>query len=118
MRSQPFGSRRAPANWARVTQFLKWALSTFFGIHIAIYVDDVHGSEPVSTCKSAFRTIKAVCALLGLAMGPEKEPPPSCSLDLLGGSISINAEYVGAVLPERKRVELIRGIQAILKNNR
>ena len=40
LRSQPFGSRRAPSNWARVTQFLKWLLLKFFDVPVAVFVDD------------------------------------------------------------------------------
>ena len=76
LRSQPFGSRRAPSNWVRVTQFPKWALSRFFKIAIAVYVDDIHGAEPLSTAKSAFLNIKAVCALFGCSLDASKESPP------------------------------------------
>ena len=30
LRAQPFGSRRSPANWARVTAFVKFTLSILF----------------------------------------------------------------------------------------
>ena len=118
LRTQPFGSRRAPSNWARVTQFLKWALSKFFGITIAVFVDDVHASEPLSTCDSAFRTVKALCALLGLVLDPLKETAPTCSLNLLGAFISVHSGYVDASLPERRRDELRNDVQTVLKNNR
>ena len=29
LRTQPFGSKRAPSNWARVAMFLKWAMLVF-----------------------------------------------------------------------------------------
>ena len=38
LRTQPFGSRRAPANWARVTQFIKFVVGKLFGIILLVYV--------------------------------------------------------------------------------
>ena len=40
LRTQPFGARRAPANWARITAFLRWALARLFNINLMVYVDD------------------------------------------------------------------------------
>ena len=66
LRTQPFGSRRAPANWARVTQFLKWCLEQLCGIVLAVYVDDCHATEPKTTAGSALDTILQLCEILGL----------------------------------------------------
>ena len=40
LRTQPFGSSRAPANWARVTEFLKLVLGRLFWITLLVYVGD------------------------------------------------------------------------------
>ena len=36
--TQPFGPRRSPSNWARVTSFLKAALLSFFGVVLNVFV--------------------------------------------------------------------------------
>ena len=75
LRSHPYGSRRAPANWARVAQFPKWAISAIFSIPIDVRVGDFHWSGQTSNCESALRTAKALCVLRGLALDPRKDPP-------------------------------------------
>ena len=118
LRSQPFGSRRAPSNWARVAQFLKWFLLKFFGISIAIFVDDIHACEPVDTVVSAFETIQAVCVMFGLQLDASKSKPPSTTLDLLGASISLLPDCVEASIPEGKREVLASDLNKVLAAGR
>ena len=54
LRTRPFGSSRAPANWARVTEFAKFALVKIFGAYLRVFVDDCFACEPSETAKSAF----------------------------------------------------------------
>ena len=63
LRTQPFGAKRAPANWARVTAFLRWLAARLFGIALFVYVDDCFTVEPVSTINSAFWAVKELFAL-------------------------------------------------------
>ena len=51
--TQPFGSSRAPANWARATSFVQFVLLELFNTRLGIYVDDCFGAEPVDTVQSA-----------------------------------------------------------------
>ena len=69
LRTQPFGARRAPTNWPRVTLFLKWAMLVFSGTAISIYVDDVFVVEPAETIESACRGFRELCAILGFQSG-------------------------------------------------
>lgn len=65
LRTQPFGAARSPANWGRVTQCARWALSQIFGIDLYAYVDDCFCLEPFDTAESAFRVVKRFNELFG-----------------------------------------------------
>ena len=41
LRTQPFGSRRSPANWVRVTMFVKWVTAAMFRVVSGVYVGDI-----------------------------------------------------------------------------
>ena len=49
LRTQPFGSPRAPANWGRATAFAQWVLASLFDVYLAKYVDDCYSVEPSLT---------------------------------------------------------------------
>ena len=114
LRTQPFGSKRAPANWSRVTNFAKWLLLKVFRIVISVYVDDIFLIETAGTVNSAFQTIKSVCNLLGFVLEDAKEQPPSSKLVLLGAEVSIFDEIVTARLPERKRCEILNELRQFI----
>ena len=118
LRARPFGSRRAPSNWARVTEFSKWVLRNFFGIAIAVYVAHIHCSEPVVTATAAILTVKAVCALLGFILGPKKEASPNSEMPLLGSHVRVTSEYAECVLPDRKRSGILLDLENVLRANR
>ena len=54
LRTQPFGPCRAPANWARVADFIKFVLGKLAGIDLRVFVDDCFLCEPSETVTSAF----------------------------------------------------------------
>ena len=114
IRSQPFGSCRAPRNWARATQFLKWAISPFFNIALAVYVGDIRDTEPRATAHSAFTTIMAVCDLLVLVIEAPKEKPPYFHLELLGAQVDVHRDYVDASLPARRVAVLVSDSESVL----
>ena len=89
LRSQPFGSTRAPANWGRVAAFVQWMLSAFFSIYLAKYADGCYSAEPKVACASAFYVAKDVCNLLGYKLEMKKERPPMASLNLQGATLSL-----------------------------
>ena len=41
LRTQPFGPSRAPANWARVTEYVKFVIGRLFDIHLKIFGEGI-----------------------------------------------------------------------------
>ena len=113
LRTQPFGSRRAPANWGRVAAFAQWALSTFFCVYLAKYVDDCFATAPESTCSSAFLAVKGVCEILGFPLEEKKECLPAPTIDILGATVSIGSFFVEARLPTGRKGRLISDLKEI-----
>ena len=85
LNTQPFGSRRPPANWAMVTQFVVVVLKKMFRVWLGVYVGDIFCLEPELTIESARHAIKELCALLGLELAADKEVAPKLSTMPLGG---------------------------------
>ena len=99
---QPFGSRRAPANWGRVTRFLQHVLERLFSIHVCVFVDDVYCIEPVTTVSSAFHCVKTLCFELGLLLAADKESPPGRPANLLGTRLILFSHHLlVGVTPKR-----------------
>ena len=117
LRTQPFGSSRAPANWARVTNLVQFVLLKLCNVWLGIYVGDCFCVEPEHTIASASNCIKAVCALLGLQLEPSKEQTPSDRITLLGAAIQINQTSITASLPEKKQRDYIAVLRGILARN-
>ena len=117
LRTQPFGSSRAPANWARVTNFVQFVLLKLCNVWLGIYVDDCFCVEPEHTIESASNCIKAVCALLGLQLEPSKEQLPSDCIALLGATIQITRTSITASLPEKKRRDYVAMLRGALARN-
>ena len=84
LNTHPFGSRRAPPNWARVTQFVVFVLKKVFRVWLGVYVDDLFCLEPELAIEPDRHVIKVLCALLGLELATDKEAPPAMSEMLLG----------------------------------
>ena len=59
LRTQPFGSSRAPANWARVANFVQFVLLRLCKVWSGIYVDDCFCVEPEDTIVSASNCIRS-----------------------------------------------------------
>ena len=117
LNTQPFGSRRAPANWARVTQFVAFVLRKLYRIWIGVYVDDVFCLEPDSTIVSAQLAIKDLCRILGLQLAPDKEIAPTISAMLLGAEVRLSRGFIHATLPPQKVSAILDEILDILKRN-
>ena len=64
LRTQPFGSRRSPANWGRVTAFARCAIGRLFGLFLATYLDGFFSLEPQGAVQSAYETINEWARLL------------------------------------------------------
>ena len=96
LNTQPFGSRRAPSNWARVTQFVVFVLRRVFRVWLGVYVDDLFCLESDVTIESARHVIKELRALLGTELDQDKEVAPTSSSMLLGAKISLPRGFAHA----------------------
>lgn len=67
LRTHPFGSRRAHANWERVTAFAKWVMRRLSARTVRIFADDCFSAERDATIGSAFDALLGVCDPMGLA---------------------------------------------------
>ena len=76
LKTQPFGSRRAPANWGRIATFFQFIMRVLFHMWVGVYVDDVFACEPSSLAEEAFALVKEVADILGLELSHDKESPP------------------------------------------
>ena len=112
LRTQPFGSTRAPANWGRVARLLQWALLTRFGVYLPIYVDDCFLIEPAETAEIAYLRANIFNALCGFRLGKFNRPQPS--LLLLGAQVTICPDFVSAALPLKRRGDLVEEVQRVL----
>ena len=117
LNTQPFGSARAPANWARMTNAYAFILPMLFTLWIAIYVDDFFTIEPEGTAPSALNTLKGISNLPGLVLSPQKQVGPTLSALLLGTSISLGKRYIRVELPTKRAESLIQDLEQILKLN-
>ena len=116
LKTQPFGSTRAPANWGRVARLIQWALLAFFGIYLPIYVDDCIIVETADAPQSAYLCANLFIRMCGFAL--DKFAPPSQSLLLLGARVSISSDFAAASLPITRRGALISGINGISEPGR
>ena len=87
--AQPFGSRRAPANWGRMVTFLQFSVRDLLSLAAGAYVVDVFFSESKVLARSGFWAFKRLCALLGFNTSGRKGQPPSASMHLLGAEVSL-----------------------------
>ena len=107
LRTQPFGSARAPANWGRVAKFTQLAIERIFGIIVILYVGAWFFTEMVPTAQSQHERFNATCELLGFSLTPSKAQGPAKSLRLLGADIARHPGRASDRLPERLRGDLI-----------
>ena len=117
LRTQPFGSRRAPANWARVTTFLQFVLRKVFGVWLGIFVDDCYCVEPQGTITSSLWVVRELCAILGLELAHAKEKAPCTTIDILGAAIKLTHEDVTAQLTDQRRSDYLTLLRNVLRKN-
>ena len=112
--TQPFGSTRAPANWARVTALTQWIPIKYFWIYLPIYVGDCFLVEPSETGLVAYRCVDFLSKLCGFKLGIFSVP--SFPMLLLGALVTITPEFASASLPLERRDALISDIREILRS--
>ena len=117
LRTQPFGSIRSPANWARLTSFVQFVLRKVFMVWLGVFVDDCYCVEPQSTITTALWVTRELCSLLGLELAPDKEQPPTQALTLLGASIQLGDRCVTASLAEKRKTDYTALLKNILRRN-
>ena len=114
LKTHPFGSRRAPSNWGRVTTFVKWVMKKVFACVVRIFAEDCFVPEPEMTIYTAYETLIGLCELLGLEIERSKTISPTDRLLLLGADIRIAISEVTASLPEKKRILLAAELRLAL----
>ena len=103
LRTQPFGPKRSPANWARATAFLRLELATVFHITVSVFVGDFYVIKTCETLGSAFLVAKEFCGLLWLDIEVEKEQPKTTDVALIDANLRLRPVLFEARLPSTKR---------------
>ena len=114
---QPFGSRRAPANWGRVVTFLQFLARRLLSLVVGAYVDDVFCSEGGFLAKSGFWAFKRLCAILGLITSDRKDQPPSTSMHLLGAEVTLLKQAIRTSATTERAQKLWDEIAGILRTS-
>ena len=114
---QPFGSRRAPANWGRVVTFLQFLARRLLSLVVGAYVDDVFCSEGGFLAKSGFWAFKRLCAILGLITSDRKDQPPSTSMHLLGAEVTLMKQAIRTSATTERAQKLWDEIAGILRTS-
>ena len=117
LNTQPFGSARAPANWARMINAFSFIMLHLFALWIAIYVDDCYNIEPDGTAQSALGALNGLAKVPGLALAPDKQAGPTITALLLGANISLEQRLIRAEQPKLKAQSIIQDIELMMKNN-
>ena len=89
LRTQPCGSRRAPANCARETAFLQFILQRLFVVWIGVFADDCFCMEPEGTVAPALSPAKSMCKPPAMHLAWGKGHPPFKEMEILGAHIAI-----------------------------
>ena len=113
---QPFGSRRAPANWGRVVTFLQFLARKLLSLIVGAYVDDVFCTEGRAIAKSGFWAFKRLCALLGFNTSDKKDQRPSTQMHLLGAEVTLFDYSIRTRATDERAIKLRGIIAEILEN--
>ena len=117
LRTQPFGSSRATASWARVANFPQFVLLRLCKVRLGNYMGDCFCAEPADTIDTASNCIRVLCALLGLQLEPPNEQAPSDTVMPLGASLQIGKRSIAASSPGKKRMGYVAVLRGILARN-
>ena len=117
LRTQPIGSTRAPANWARVTSFVQFVLRKVILVWIGVFVDDCYCVEPQNTIASALWVTRELCALLGLRLEHSKQHLPEAAVNIIGASIHLGADLVTASIAAKRVEDYVGVLKGIIRRN-
>ena len=104
--AQPFGSRRAPANWGRVLTSLQFVARELLLVNTGSFADDVFGVEARRIAASGFWAFKQLCDLIGFPTSTKQDQPPSERMVLLGAEVSLRDTHVQAEVRSGRRDRL------------
>ena len=78
--AQPFGSRRAPANWGRVVTFLQFSARVLPSLVVGAYAGDVFLRREQLPRTIGFLAFKRLFSLLGFNTSDRKNKHPSAAM--------------------------------------
>ena len=81
-------------------------MRTFFGVIIAVYVEDVFVSGPSETIDSEFNAIKSACRIFGISVRTFGWASTRFRIITIVGDIANDKDGITARLPGRKKQEL------------
>ena len=87
--AQPFGGRRAPANWGRVVTFVQFVALKLLYLAVGAFVDDAYCAENIPIAKSGFWAFKQIFLLIGFSTSGKKGQAPSSDISLLFEEVSL-----------------------------
>ena len=114
---QPFGSRRAPANWGRVVTFLQFVACELLYVTTGAFADDVFCVESHRIATSGFWAFKQLCEITGFPTSPKKDQPPSTRMVLLGAEVSLHDRHAQAEIRTDRKDRLKEQISRICDSN-
>ena len=98
---QPFGRRRAPANWGMVVTFVQFLACELLSLTVAAFVGDVFCDEPASASTIGRWAFKRLEALIGFLAYDKKGEKPTSALPILGDHVAIgDTSFCAAARPE------------------
>ena len=114
---QPFGSRRAPANWGRVVTFIQFVAEKLLSTSTGAFVGDVFCLESHRLDMSGFWAFKQLCVLIGSPTSKKKDQEPSTSMVLLGADVSLHQTHILAQIREDRKNRLRENILLAKNSN-
>ena len=115
--AQPFGSRRAPANWGRVVTFLQFVAGEVLRVTTGAFADDVFCVESHRVAMSGFWAFEKLCLLIGFPTSDKKDQPPTTEAVLLGADVSLRETHAQAQIREERKVRIKSFIRIALESN-
>ena len=118
-RTQLFGSRLSPVNFARLPIWTYKVMTVLFLVAMSSCVDDVLCVERTATITSAYRCWRRLCELLGWDVPDSKSPPPSRALRVLGVWLDFTATPRGAfviMITEDRLEKLLKFLDEIIES--